>query len=224
MWEHFFKTEKKLLNPYVQKLNEYPNYICYDAEKLEKRRGIWNSTFEKEHPIHVEIGSGNGNHAVRQAEKQPDVNFVACELRFKRLVLSARKAEKRKLKNVQFIRQFAQKLETLFSTDEIERVYIYFPEPWSDEKVEKREQNRVLSATIVKSYKNFLKIGGEIWFKTDHDGYFEDVKNAFTNHPDFEMVEVEYDYKTPYDEQTEFEQMFLKQGIQIKRMILRRIG
>ncbi|MCX5773679.1 MAG: tRNA (guanosine(46)-N7)-methyltransferase TrmB [Fusobacteria bacterium] len=224
MWEHFFKTEKKLLNPYIEKLNEYPGFICYETDKLKSRKGSWNRHFIKNSPLHVEIGSGNGNHAVRQAEIHKNINYIACELRFKRLVVSAKKSEKRKLTNVQFIRMYAQELESVFGVNEIDRLYIYFPEPWDDESHEKREKKRVLSATIIESYKKILKTDGEIWFKTDHDGYFEDIKRAFENRGDFEMLEIEYDFQTPFSEQTEFEQLFLKKGIKIKRMILKKRG
>lgn len=222
MWQHFFKTEKRLLNPYIAKLAEYERYITYEQTMLHDRSGKWNLFFKTEKPLYVEIGSGSGNHVVRQAEKNPQVNFVACELRFKRLVSSARKAEKRSLKNLHFIRAYAQDLQKVFSAQEVDRIYIFFPEPWDDEKEEKRERLRVLSKTVLEEYRQFLKIGGEIIFKTDHSGYFEDVVNLFSTQDDFECLLLDRNFQTPSDERSEFEQMFIGQGVAIKSLIMKR--
>lgn len=216
MWQNFFNKPKVNYNPYMYKLKDYPKYIMYDKEEMNMKKGKWKEYFNNTNPIYLEIGSGNGNFSVRNAEKFQDKNFMAIELKFKRLVLSARKAEKRNLENVLFFRRWGQEIPEFVMENEIEGVYLNFPDPWDG-----REKNRILQENFFDELlTKILKKGGKFFFKTDHTGYYEDTLVLMKNIKNYKIIhhtdDLHNDEKSLENIRTEFEDLFTKKGIKTK--------
>lgn len=207
-WKHFFKNPKKAYNPYMYRLKEFPEYIMYDKEIMDSYKGRWNEYFKNDNPIYVEIGSGSGNFALGMCEKYRDRNHIALELRFKRLHSSARKSKKLNLSNVLFIRRFGEELTEFLGECEISGLYINFPDPW-----EGNEKNRIIQENLFSSLDKVLKIGGKLFFKTDHDKYYEDVLQLSGNLENYKLVyhtsDLHNNEKAEDNVLTEFEQLFL---------------
>lgn len=53
------------------------NPIAVKEEK--KYRGNWNTVFENEQPIHIEIGMGKGQFILELAKQNPDKNYIGIE-------------------------------------------------------------------------------------------------------------------------------------------------
>lgn len=216
MWENFFDKPKANYNPYMYKLKDYPEYIMYEKAEMNEMKGKWKRHFSNDNPIYLEIGSGNGNFSVRSAEKFQDRNYMAIELRFKRLVLSARKAEKRNLKNVLFFRRWGQEIPDFVMENEIDGVHLNFPDPWDG-----REKNRILQKSFFDELlTKILKKGGKFFFKTDHRGYYEDTLDLMKNIENYKIVyhtdDLHNDDKESQNIRTEFEELFTKKGIKTK--------
>ena len=64
--------------------------------------------------------------------------------------------------------------DTFCAEDGIERIYINFPNPW-DERA-KHHKRRLTHPHQLRQYRDFLKPGGEIWFKTDNSALFVATK------------------------------------------------
>jgi len=214
MWQHFFKHEKKNLNPYIYKMNDHADYIIYVKEKMDQLKGKWNELFQNDNPLFLEIGSGAGNFTVRNAEKYQKNNYIGVELRFKRLVHSARKAEKRNLKNIVFLRRNGNEITEFFGKNEIDGIYINFPDPW-----EKKVKNRIIQEAFFQKISKIMKKGGKIYFKTDHDEYYEDVLEKMKQIKDYDVVYHTNDlhHSSRADENifTEFEELFTKKDMKI---------
>lgn len=77
----------------------------------------------------------------------------------------------------------------------------------------------------LEKYKEILVDGGEIYFKTDDDGLFNDSLIYFKE-TGFEIVKYTYDLENEenfWDNiQTEHEKMFTEQGIKIKALIAKK--
>lgn len=207
-WKHFFKNPKKNYNPYMYRLKEYPEYIMYDKEVMNSYQGRWNEYFKNDNPIYLEIGSGSGNFALGMCEKYKDRNHIALELRFKRLHSSARKSKNLNLNNVLFLRRFGEEITEFLGKEEIEGLYINFPDPW-----EGNEKNRILQEKLFLSLDKVLKVGGKLFFKTDHDGYYADVLEFSKNLENYKVVfnssDLHSSEKVEDNILTEFEQLFL---------------
>ena len=107
-------------------------------------------------------------------------------------------------------------------TDKIDRIYINFCNPWPRGKHRKK---RLTHTRQLERYRHFLKDGGEIFFKTDDDGLFNDSLLYFEQ-TGFEIVNKTYDLANTPDFwnniETEHEKMFKEQGIKIKAAKVRK--
>lgn len=209
LWMHFFAHPRTNYNPYMVKLVDYPEHIIYNKEVMDSYRGNWNTkAFKNSNPVYLEIGSGSGNFAIGMAQKYPERNHLALEIRFKRLVLSAKKAVKNSLNNVIFLRRRGEEITSFIGSSEIEGLYINFPDPW-----EGNEKNRIIQTKLFDLLDVILKVGGVLFFKTDHDQYYSDVLELVKDLKNYEVI-----YNTPDlhnspkavdNIRTEFEDLFI---------------
>ena len=216
LWLFFFNYPKKKYNIYMEKLTEYPDYIMYDEELIDKNKGKWKDYFKNDNPIYLEIGCGSGNFTANNAEKFLDRNYLALELRFKRLVMAATKSKKRGLPNLLFLRKRGEKLLEFLSENEISGLYINFPDPWTGS-----EHKRLISKELFQKLDVVMKSGGKFFFKTDHEGYYSDVLELLNELDGYDVVfhtdDLYNTEKIHENIQTEFEQMFLsKHNMNIK--------
>lgn len=208
MWRHFFKYPRKNYNPYVVKMLDYPEYLAFDKEIINDKKGRWQEHFGNDNPLYLEIGSGSGNFTNGLSERHKDRNYLALELRFKRLVMSSDKARRRDAKNIYFIRRMAEEICEFIGNQELEGVYINFPDPW-EEKI----KNRVIQPSLFNRLDELLKINGKVFIKTDHDIYYSDILEFLKELPNYEVVYHTHDLhnseKAEDNIETEFEQLFL---------------
>ena len=208
VWQYFFEKPKKNYNKYMFEMVEYPDYLMYDNEKVDSYKGKWNEFFGNDNDIFLEIGCGSGNFTVGNAKKFKDRNYIALELRFKRLVLGARKSQKRHLKNILFIRKRGETVLDFIGENEISGMYINFPDPWEGE-----EHKRLINKELFERMDTILKTDGKLYFKTDHKKYYEDVLELVNNISGYNIVyhtdDLHNTEKAKENIKTEFEQMFL---------------
>lgn len=208
LWKHFFTNARKNYNPYMVKLVEYPEYIMYDKEIMDSYKGKWKEFFKNDNPVYLEIGSGSGNFAVGMGAKYPERNHLALEIRFKRLVLSARKSEQRNLENVLFLRRRGEDILNFIGENEIEGLYINFPDPW-----EGNEKNRILQPSLFDLLNKIMKMEGRLFFKTDHDQYYADVLEFAKELDGYKVIyhtdDLHNSPKAADNIRTEFEDLFI---------------
>ena len=216
VWQYFFEKPKRNYNKYMFEMVEYPDYLMYDNEKVDSYKGKWNDFFGNDNDIFLEIGCGSGNFTVGNAEKFKDRNYIALELRFKRLVLGARKSQKRHLKNILFIRKRGETVLDFIGENEISGMYINFPDPWEGE-----EHKRLINKELFERMDTILKKGGKLYFQTDHQKYYEDVLELLKEIDGYDAVyhtdDLHNTEKAAENIKTEFEQLFLsKHNMNIK--------
>lgn len=133
--------------------------------------GRWHEKhFSNEAPITLEMGCAHGDYTLALAERFPDQNFIGLDKKGGRLWSAARKALDQDLKNAAFVRGMAEKLEECFAEDEIDTIWITFPDPFSKPS---KANKRLLSPKFLEIYRRILKPGGTIHFKTDNLPLFE---------------------------------------------------
>ena len=192
----------------------------------EDYKGKWETLFERKNPIHLELGCGKGNFISKLASKNENINYIAIDLVDAMLGLAKRNIESvyneqnKKVDNVYLTRYDIERILNIFDkNDNIERIYINFCNPWPKGKHRKK---RLTHTRQLEKYKEFLIDNGEIYFKTDDDGLFDDSLNYFEE-CGFEIINKTYDLaNTPdfWDNiMTEHEKMFMDEGIKIKALI-----
>lgn len=202
--------------------------FCIDDP--ENHIGHWHELFPKRQPLHLELGCGKGGFMARKALQNPQINFLAVDIKSDILGLTKRNIEKayeQAGKEVDNVRIFAYDIERILQVldrnDEVERIYINFCNPWPKKKHKKK---RLTYPRQLFFYQEFLKDGGEIWFKTDDDELFEESLDYFAM-CGFTQKFITYDLAASgFAENivTEHEQMFMDQGIKIKFLIAKNHG
>ena len=223
IWKYFFEKPKKNYNKYMCEMLEFPEYLMYNNESVDSYRGKWSEFFQNDNNIYLEIGCGSGNFTVKNAQKFKDRNYIALELRFKRLVLAAKKSKKRNLNNILFIRKRAETILDFIGKNEITGVYVNFPDPWEGE-----ERKRVVSEDLFSRLDIILKTGGKLFFKTDHEQYYEDVLELVNNIENYKVIyrtkDLHNSEKAEENIRTEFEEMFLsKHNMNIKYIEIEKV-
>ena len=202
-------------------LAAWPNCIDVPAE----HRGKWDSLFEHEAPMMLELGCGKGGFISVLAAENPGTNFIAVDIKSEMLGLAKRNIEReyaergRKTDNVLIFSQDIERIHEVFSPeDRFERIYINFCNPWPKTHDHKK---RLTHDRQLMQYREFLRDGGEVRFKTDNDDLFLASKRYFTE-CGFRLDFVTEDLHSSGFEgniETEHERMFDSQGVPIKFLV-----
>lgn len=130
-------------------------------------KGKWNSDFFKnENPIVLELGCGKGEYSVGLAARFPDKNFIGIDVKGARFWRGAKTAVETGLHNVAFVRTQIEILEHVFATNEVDEIWITFPDPQIKYK---RTKHRMTNSEFLKMYQKFLKPNGLVNLKTDSE-------------------------------------------------------
>ncbi|MFD2370772.1 tRNA (guanosine(46)-N7)-methyltransferase TrmB [Brevibacillus sp. GCM10020057] len=194
-------------------LREYPTFV----DNPVSFKGRWKERFGNDNPIHVEIGCGKGRFINTLAERYPDVNFIAVELKAEVVLRAAQRTEYRDIPNLAFVQFNAAELTDLFDDHEISRLYLNFSDPWPKTRHAKR---RLTYASFLNTYRRVLKPDGEIHMKTDNEKLFEFSLNQFAQER-FQLRNITFDLhqsKLAEDNvMTEYEERFSSRGQRIYR-------
>lgn len=185
---------------------------------LEEIKGNWHQLFFKNNnPITLELACGRGEYTVGLGRLFPDRNFIGVDIKGDRLFFGSRLAEEEGLENVGFLRIMIADIENFISENEIDQIWITFPDPRPRDRDEKR---RLTHPRFLKMYQNMLKDGGWFHLKTDDMGFFEFSREMLEQFPTEEMVWTNDLYSTDLLEdhfglQTTYENRYLKVGKKI---------
>ena len=200
-------------NQYIDLIGTKPHLII---EETEIEEGALCPILPKFERCFVELGSGSGGHLIELANRNPEVLCVGFELRYKRAFRTAEKAEQLGLKNLLVYRANANLLSSLFPENSLDRVYVNYPDPWAKKRWQK---HRLLNDDSVALLTTLLKPGGALRYKTDHKEYFDTVVKSLRQNQTFQIVKETHDMFGSCDLSdnitTEFEQLFLSQGLPI---------
>lgn len=126
-------------------------------------KGKWHAdVFGNEHPLVLEVGCGKGEYTVELGQLYPEKNFIGLDIKGARMWTGAKKATDSGMKNVAFLRTYAEDLESVFAPDEISEIWITFPDPQMA-----KARKRLTGTRFLSLYKKMLKPGGLIHLKTD---------------------------------------------------------
>ena len=141
------------------------------------RKGFWRELKQDARALWVEVGCGKGKFTAETAQANPDVLLIAVERCREAMVVAMEKARDMGLTNVFFIDMDVANMEEIFAPDEIDRLFINFPDPWPRKKNAKR---RLTHRSFLEKYSHVLREGGEVHFKTDNAALFEYSLEEFT--------------------------------------------
>lgn len=185
-------------------------------------KGNWNSYyFKNNNPIILELGCGRGEYTIEFARRFPDKNFIGMDIKGARLWKGAKTALLENLKNVAFVRNRIDFIESYFAGEEISEIWIPFPDPYP-----RKEQKRLVSGEFINRYRNIAPARTIIHLKTDnHDLYEYALQQVYANNypllaysedvysDAIQLNSERFDLLTEI--QTYYEKMFLSSGLKI---------
>jgi tRNA (guanine-N7-)-methyltransferase len=130
------------------------------------KKGTWNSFFENDNPIVLELGCGKGEYTIALARKNPKINYIGIDLKGARFWRGAKTALEENLTNVAFIRTQIELIDLLFNENEVSEIWITFPDPQIKYT---RTKHRLTNAEFLKKYHHVLKPEGIVNLKTDSE-------------------------------------------------------
>ena len=181
-------------------------------------KGQWNKFFFKnENPIVLELGCGRGEYTVSLAQKFLKKNFIGIDVKGSRIWSGAKESQEKKLTNVGFLRTRIDLIQKYFSKNEIDEIWITFPDP---QLKRSRLKKRLTHPKFLKLYNQILKPNSVIHLKTDNQflhGFTLGViagegHQLIDSTNDLYASEVERDN---LDIKTYYEKIFLSKGMPI---------
>ena len=171
------KGKLKKFSELLELPNVYENFnpddkflINGDREEI-LIKGKWRSEyFKNDNPIVLELACGRGEYSLGLGKMYPEKNFIGVDIKGARIWKGATYAHKNGLDNVAFLRTRIELINDFFEKDEIDEIWIIFPDPF----LKKSKANRRLtSASFLDKYRKFLKTTGLVHLKTDSTPLYE---------------------------------------------------
>lgn len=187
-------------------------------------KGNWQQVFGNTNPIHIEIGMGKGRFLMDLAALHPEINYIGIERYTSVLLRAVQKMEENPLSNVRFLCVDAATLPEIFATEEVDRIYLNFSDPWPKDRHARR---RLTSSDFLNRYDLFLAKDGRIEFKTDNRDLFDFSVEEIENSPIWQLNVKTYDLHNDPELNvgnimTEYEEKFSSKGNPICKLIASR--
>jgi tRNA (guanine-N7-)-methyltransferase len=160
---------KKLVR--FEELNHFANVLQFPAGMA----GKWKDFFHNENPVTLELACGKGEYAVGLGEIYPNRNFIGVDLKGNRIWVGAKKALAAGLKNVGFLRIRIDQLNDYFEKNEVEEIWITFPDP---QLRLSKAKKRLTHPKFLRLYQQILVPGGSINLKTDSPALYDFTKKV----------------------------------------------
>ena len=161
---------KNKLKRFNQNLT-FSNVIQPEREEVTsgefRFKGKWRQDyFKNDYPIVVELGCGKGEYSVYLAQQYPEKNFVGVDIKGARFWAGAKESLELGLPNVAFLRTQIELIEDIFEENEVDEIWITFPDPQIKFK---RTKHRLTNPTFLDRYRRILQPEGRIHLKTDSE-------------------------------------------------------
>ena len=198
----------------------FENVIQPSREELEKDqfklKGNWKKEFFKNNnPIVLELGCGKGEYTIGLSKQDSGKNFIGIDIKGARFWRGAKTALEEDLANVAFLRTQIELIDRVFAEDEVDEIWITFPDPQIKYK---RTKHRLTNSEFLQKYKHILKAEGLVNLKTDSEfmhGYTlgllhgEGHEVLYAHH---DIYKNEYSPKEVREIQTFYEKQYLDLG------------
>ena len=199
-------------------------------------KGKWNEViFKNKNPLILELGCGKGEYTTGLATRFPGNNYIGIDIKGARMWRGAKTADEQNLSNVAFLRTRIEFINSFFSKDEVDEIWITFPDPHPGGR---NSNKRLVSPWFLNIYRIFLKNNGLVHLKTDSTELFNYTKTVVSRN----NLEIVFETSDLYPEnisgepipplnnsrsadilsiKTHYEKNFLNEGLKINYLSFR---
>ena len=167
-------------NSYVKALynDKYKSWIFDEADCLlfkgQWRKEVFKSLVSAK--LDLEIGPGSGAFLEYLTTSHPNRLFIAIELKYKPLIQTVRRIQSNNSINARVIRYNACMLKDIFASEELNNVYIYFPDPWPKKR---HHKHRLIKSEFINMLHRLQRKNSFVEIKTDHQNYYMEIQSIF---------------------------------------------
>jgi len=175
------KCKKDLLIPFtweerrpacLERFFYLPKYLDHQQMWLD-----FSELFGNDHPVHLELCSGNGQWIGKQAFLHPEINWIAVEMRFDRARKIWLKLFREKIHNLYVVcAEAATFLHYYVKPDSIRETFVNFPDPWPKRY---HGKHRLIWAPFLKLLQAATQKGGCATLLTDDARYRDQMIREF---------------------------------------------
>jgi tRNA (guanine-N7-)-methyltransferase len=184
-------------------------------------KGSWHSDyFKNSNPIVLELGCGKGEYTIGLSENNHSKNYIGVDIKGNRIWVGAKYAIENNLNNVAFLRTRIDFIEHCFLENEIDEIWITFPDPQPQST---RKRSRLTNPLFLNRYKKILKKGGLIHLKTDSTCLYEYTLQVIEENKNLIIWQTDNLYQNCPDNRqeliqikTHYEKLFTDKGENIK--------
>ncbi|TAL65100.1 MAG: tRNA (guanosine(46)-N7)-methyltransferase TrmB [Bacteroidetes bacterium] len=209
-------------------LDSFDNVIQPDIGDVSVKdhpiKGSWNiKMFRNDNPVILELGCGKGEYTTGLATRFPQNNYIGIDIKGARMWRGAKTSNEQKLPNVAFLRTRIEFINSFFSADEVDEIWITFPDPHPGGR---NTNKRLTSPWYLNIYRRFLKNKGVVHLKTDNVELFNFTKSVVSDN-NLEILIATSDLYSEYlsDDilsiRTHYEKLFLNDGLKINYLSFR---
>jgi tRNA (guanine-N7-)-methyltransferase len=171
----------------------------------------------------LEIGFGMGDSLLQMAASAPDTDFIGIEVHPPGVGTVINGAIAQEIKNLRvYLADANDVLEECFAPQSIDRLQLYFPDPWHKKKHNKR---RIVQPQFVQLVRDRLRPGGVLHMATDWQHYAEQMLETLDEAEGFENTAGlgQYSARPDYRPLTKFEKRGERLGHGVWDLIYRKI-
>lgn len=170
--------------------------------------------------VTLEIGFGNGDTLLELASQHPERDFIGIEVHRPGVGRLLKLAGDAGVENLRVSSEDAVEiLENRVPDGSLDRVLLYFPDPWPKKRHHKR---RIVQPAFVQLLGRKIRPGGEFHMATDWEPYAEHMLEVMQQAKDFENTATDFAPRPDERPLTKFEQRGQKLGHGVWDLIFRR--
>lgn len=178
----------------------------------------WDRSFDVDGPLTLEIGFGMGGSLAAMAAAEPTRRFLGVEVHTPGVGALMAALEAQQLTNVRVLQgDVVAALAQLFQPGTLDRVQIFFPDPWPKKRHHKR---RLIQPPFLERLATLVRPGGHCWLATDWAPYAEAMEAAFAAVPAWRQLPAE---ACPPRPETRFERRGLRKGHAVADLYFQRL-
>lgn len=167
--------------------------------------------FSNQQPLALEIGFGMGDSLLQMAGENPDWNFIGVEVHRPGVGRILHGLAEKNLHNLKVLRWDAVEVLEHVGENQLQRVQIYFPDPWPKARHHKR---RLIQRPFIDRLHGKLARGGELHCATDWENYGQHIADVLLSDGRFENLGNEQGFapRPSFRPETKFERRGLNLG------------
>ena len=195
------------------------NLMPIHGVEYVKKPVDFNTVFNNDNPVILEIGFGMGQSLLQNAVKNPEVNYLGIEVHKPGVGRLLSDIHQEKITNLKLINHDAVDVLTqCVKPNSLYGVQIFFPDPWHKKRHHKR---RLIQPDFIELVVQKLILGGFIHCATDWEDYAQQMMSNFSENNCLRNKAGAHNYSPRPDSRpkTKFEERGLRLGHGVWDMI-----